>query len=201
MYKVYGRPFVGSLIAEFLLTESNVEYEFINIDYKTSKQEEFIKKNPMGKVPVLQCPDGHLIFETTAIANHIAETFDNLIPQIKTRERDTYNQYMSIMSTAIYPAYHHHHHSYYYISEGSYDDLKDKATKRLEAIFDHIENILNPYICSVLTAADFYLYMITRWDPNKKKLFALRPNLSKLISIISERESVIKVLASNTDIS
>ena len=32
MYKVYGRPFAGSLIGEFLLTEANVDYQFIKID-------------------------------------------------------------------------------------------------------------------------------------------------------------------------
>ena len=44
MYKVYGRPFAGSLIAEFLLSEANEKYEFIKIDYDTSKQDEFLKK-------------------------------------------------------------------------------------------------------------------------------------------------------------
>ena len=106
MYKVYGRPFAGSLIAEFLLSEANEKYEFIKIDYDTSKQDEFLNKNPLGKIPVLECPDGHLVFETTAIVAHIVETKNILIPEIETQQRDLYNQSMSIMSTSIYQNYH-----------------------------------------------------------------------------------------------
>ena len=145
MYKVYGRPFAGSLIAEFLLSEANEKYEFIKIDYDTSKQDEFLNKNPLGKIPVLECPDGHLVFETTAIVAHIVETKNILIPEIETQQRDLYNQSMSIMSTGIYQNYHHINHSYYYVSEENYDDLRNMATKRQATLYNYIESILNPY--------------------------------------------------------
>ena len=45
-------------------------------DYKIiiDSSDEFLNKNPLGKIPVLECPDGHLVFETTAIVAHIVET-------------------------------------------------------------------------------------------------------------------------------
>jgi len=200
MYKVYGRPFAGSLIAEFLLSEANEKYEFIKIDYDTSKQDEFLNKNPLGKIPVLECPDGHLVFETTAIVAHIVETKNILIPEIETQQRDLYNQSMSIMSTSIYQNYHHINHSYYYVSEENYDDLRNMATIRQATLYNYIESILNPYLCGEeITAADFYLYMISAWDQNRKKLFTDRPKLSSLIKELSDRPSIKKVITSHSN--
>ena len=201
MYKVYGRPFAGSLIAEFLLSEANEKYEFIKIDYDTSKQDEFLNKNPLGKIPVLECPDGHLVFETTAIVAHIVETKNILIPEIETQQRDLYNQSMSIMSTGIYQNYHHINHSYYYVSEENYDDLRNMATKRQATLYNYIESILNPYLCGEeITAADFYLYMISAWDQDRKKLFTDRPKLSSLIKELSDRPSIKKVITSHSNL-
>ena len=201
MYKVYGRPFAGSLIAEFLLSEANEKYEFIKIDYDTSKQDEFLNKNPLGKIPVLECPDGHLVFETTAIVAHIVETKNILIPKIESQKRDLYNQSMSIMSTSIYQNYHHINHSYYYVSEESYDDLRNMATTRQATLYNYIESILNPYLCGEeITAADFYLYMISAWDQNRKKLFTDRPKLSSLIKELSDRPSIKKVIKSHSNL-
>tara|TARA_Y100000768_G_C23953537_1_gene671522 strand:+ start:1100 stop:1708 length:609 start_codon:yes stop_codon:yes gene_type:complete len=199
MYKVYGRPFAGSLIGEFLLTEANVDYQFIKIDYETSKKNEFLKKSPMGKIPVLECPDGNIVFETTAIVAHIVETNNILIPKIGTPLRDLYNQLMSVMSTSIYQNYHHQNHSYYYVSEENYDDFRKRAAERQVTIYDYIETILNPYLCGKeLTAADFYLYMIATWDHDRKKLFTNRPKLSALIKELSERPSIKKVISSHS---
>ena len=201
MYKVYGRPFAGSLIAEFLLSEANEKYEFIKIDYDTSKQDEFLNKNPLGKIPVLECPDGHLVFETTAIVAHIVETKNILIPKIESQKRDLYNQSMSIMSTSIYQNYHHINHSYYYVSEENYDDLRNMATTRQATLYNYIESILNPYLCGEeITAADFYLYMISAWDQNRKKLFTDRPKLSSLIKELSDRPSIKKVITSHSNL-
>ena len=121
MYKVYGRPFAGSLIAEFLLSEADADYEFIKVDYESSKKDDFLKKSPMGKIPVLECPDGHLVFETTAIVAHIVETKNILIPKITTLQRDLYNQSMSVMSTSIYQNYHHQNHCLLYTSPSPRD--------------------------------------------------------------------------------
>jgi len=199
MYKVYGRPFAGSLIGEFLLTEANVDYQFIKIDYETSKKNEFLKKSPMGKIPVLECPDGNIVFETTAIVAHIVETKNILIPKIGTLKRDLYNQLMSVMSTSIYQNYHHQNHSYYYVSEENYDDLRNRAAERQIVIYDYIESILKPYLCGdKITAADFYLYMIATWDNDRKKLFTNRPKLSNLIKELSDRPSIKKVISNHS---
>ena len=199
MYKVYGRPFAGSLIGEFLLNEANVDYQFIKIDYETSKKNEFLKKSPMGKIPVLECPDGNIVFETTAIVAHIVETRNILIPKIRTPQRDLYNQLMSVMSTSIYQNYHHQNHSYYYVSEENYDDLRNRAAERQIPIYDYIESILKPYLCGdEITAADFYLYMIATWDNDRKKLFTNRPKLSNLIKELSDRPSIKKVISNHS---
>jgi glutathione S-transferase len=200
MYKVYGRPFAGSLIGEFLLTEANVDYQFIKIDYETSKKNEFLKKSPMGKIPVLECPDGNIVFETTAIVAHIVEKNNILIPKIGTPQRDLYNQLISVMSTSIYQNYHHQNHSYYYVSEENYDDLRNRAAERQIAIYDYIESILNPYLCgNEITAADLYLYMIASWDNDRKKLFTNRPKLSNLIKKLSDRPSIKKVISCHSN--
>ncbi len=201
MYKVYGRPFAGSLIAEFLLSEANEKYEFIKIDYDTSKQDEFLKKNPLGKIPVLECPDGHLVFETTAIVAHIVETKNILVPKVGSLQRDLYNQSMSMMSTSIYQNYHHINHSYYYVSEENYDDLRNRANERQANLYNYIESILNPYLCGEeITAADFYLYMISAWDQDRKKLFTDRPKLSSHIKELSDRPSIKKVISNHSSL-
>jgi elongation factor 1-gamma len=41
------------------------------VTYKSIKDKEFLKKNPLGKVPVLETSEGH-IFESHAILRHIA---------------------------------------------------------------------------------------------------------------------------------
>ena len=201
MYKVYGRPFAGSLIAEFLLSEANEKYEFIKIDYDTSKQDEFLKKNPLGKIPVLECPDGHLVFETTAIVAHIVETKSILVPKLGSLQRDLYNQSMSMMSTSIYQNYHHINHSYYYVSKENYDDLRNRANERQANLYNYIETILNPYLCGEeITAADFYLYMISAWDQDRKKLFTDRPKLSSHIKELSDRPSIKKVISNHSSL-
>ena len=201
MYKVYGRPFAGSLIAEFLLSEANEKFEFIKIDYDTSKQDEFLKKNPLGKIPVLECPDGHLVFETTAIVAHIVETKSILVPKLGSLQRDLYNQSMSMMSTSIYQNYHHINHSYYYVSKENYDDLRNRANERQANLYNYIESILNPYLCGEeITAADFYLYMISAWDQDRKKLFTDRPKLSSHIKELSDRPSIKKVISNHSSL-
>ena len=79
-YHIVGRSGAGSLIAEFLLREANVGYA---ISFPTSdevKSPDFYAANPLGRIPILICPDGEQVFETLAIINHITSRFSGLAP-------------------------------------------------------------------------------------------------------------------------
>ena len=70
------------------------------------------------------------------------------------------------------------------------------AQAEQQIIFNHLEDILDPYICGKdLTAADFYFYMLSRWDFNKTTIRATRPKLDALLTELRARPSVSDSLA------
>ena len=113
-YHIVGRAGAGSLIVEFLLREVGVAYDISFPDPAAVKQADFHAANPLGRIPVLICPDGHRVFETMAIIAHITSKFDRLAPPAGTALYDRFNQFMALLATSVYPAYHRQHHCYYY---------------------------------------------------------------------------------------
>merc|ERR1711924_65441 len=92
--------------------------------------------------------------------------------------------------------YHRQHHANDYVNEIGCTSLKEKAQQEQSIIYDYIEQNLNPYLCGeIITAADFYLYTLTRWDFDKTKLRIGRPNLSIFLENLRSRKSVDKVLS------
>jgi glutathione S-transferase len=195
-YHIIGRAGAGSLIAEFLFREVGVDYDISFPDPAEVKAPDFHAANPLGRIPVLICPDGHMIFETLAIVGHITGRYEGLAPAGGTALFDRYNQYMALLATSVYPAYHRQHHSRYYGDEASFDSIRACARAEQAIIFDHIESVLGPYLCGqMLTAADFYLYMLSRWDIDKTAMRAGRPRLNALLDEMRARPSVDAVIA------
>lgn len=196
-YHIIGRAGAGSLIAEFLLREAGVEYEISFPDPSEVKRPDFYAANPLGRIPILICPDGGMIFETLAIVGHITSHFSGLAPDFGTPLYDRYNQYMALLATSVYPAYHRQHHTRYYGDESAFSSIRAFARAEQSVIFDHIESVLAPYICGQsLTAADFYLYMLSRWDVDKSAMRDGRPKLNALLNEIRGRPAVDAVIAS-----
>ena len=83
-YHIIGRPGAGSLIAEFLFRELNVEYDISFPSMIEVKSSDFYASSPLGRIPVLICPGGEKVFETLAIINHITQRFDALAPNAGT---------------------------------------------------------------------------------------------------------------------
>ena len=195
-YHIVGRAGAGSLIAEFLFREAGVDYDISFPDPADVKSPDFYARNPLGRIPVLLCPDGRKIFETLAIINHITAHFTQLAPLVGGPAYDRYSQFMALMATSIYPAYHRQHHSYYYVDESAFENLRTRAVAEQALLYDYIEAELAPYICGAdLTAADFYLYMLSRWDLNKTAMRANRPKLNALLDELRARPSVSETLA------
>ena len=195
-YHIVGRAGASSLIVDFLFREVGVEYDISFPDPTDVKRPDFHARNPLGRIPILICPDGHQIFETLAIINHITTYFDGLAPRVGSVAPDRYCQFMALLATSIYPAYHRQHHSHYYANESAFDDIRAKAVAEQAVLYDYIEAELDPYICGeMLSAVDFYLYMLSRWDFNKTGIRSNRPKLDALLTELRARPSISDSLA------
>ena len=197
-YVVMGRPRAGSLIAEFLLTAANVEYEFKNISIEEAEQDEFKSISPFSKIPVLVCPDGQTIFETVAIVTHLVEKFPQLAPDAYSSERNLLWQYLAMIATSIYAGYHRQFYSHRYAPKDVAKDVGKLAAQDRETAYHYINKKLSPYLLGKnKSAVDYYLYMVTRWDPSIDKLLKDKSSLDKFISQMKEDDAVKKVLTSH----
>ena len=196
-YHIVGRSGAGSLIVEFLFREVGVDFDISFPEPVEVKDSDFFASNPLGRIPVLICPNGKQIFETLAIINHITSHFGGLTPKVGSPEFDRYSQFLALLATSMYPAYHRQHHSHFYVDESSFESLRKKAVQEQEVLYNYIEAELGPYICGTkLTAADFYLYMLSRWDLNKNAIRFNRPKLNALLNELRARPAVSNTLAS-----
>jgi glutathione S-transferase len=74
--KIYGDAQSGNCYKINLLTSIlNIAHEWINIDILKgeSETEEFLRKNPNGKIPLLELDDGRYLAESNAILNFLAQ--------------------------------------------------------------------------------------------------------------------------------
>ena len=197
-YVVIGRPRAGSLIAEFLLSAANVEYEFKNISIDEAQQEDFKRMSPFSKIPVLVCPDGQTIFETVAIVIHLVEKFPQLAPQSSTSERNSLWQYLALIQTAVYAGYHRQFYSHRYAPKDAAEEVGMLAVQDREVAYSYINANLNPFVLGKnKSAVDYYLYMVMRWDPNIDQLLSNKGNLESFVALMKEDEAVRKVLLSH----
>ncbi|MDC3087084.1 glutathione S-transferase family protein [Paracoccaceae bacterium] len=197
-YVVIGRPRAGSLIAEFLLSAANVEYDFKNISVDEAQQEDFKRMSPFSKIPVLVCPDGQTIFETVAIVIHFVEKFPQLAAQSSTSERNSLWQYLALIQTAVYAGYHRQFYSHRYAPKNVAEEVGILAAQDREVAYSYINANLNPYVLGKnKSAVDYYLYMVTRWDPNIDQLLSNKGNLESFVALMKKDEAVRKVLLSH----
>ncbi|MFP6805616.1 MAG: glutathione S-transferase family protein [Pseudomonadales bacterium] len=71
LYDYAGAP--NPRRVKIFLAEKNVEFEIVNCDMTKGehKTPEFLKKNPSGKIPVLELDDGRCLGESVAICRYI----------------------------------------------------------------------------------------------------------------------------------
>lgn len=73
--KVYGDTQSGNCYKIKLLTNIlEINHEWVNVDVlaKETQTHEFLKKNPNGKIPLLELDDGRCISESNAILNYLS---------------------------------------------------------------------------------------------------------------------------------
>lgn len=81
MFKAYGDYKSGNCYKmKLILSLLDLPYEWIPVDIMNdeSRTSSFLEKNPNGKIPVLELPDGRMLPESNAILHYVAEGSDFL---------------------------------------------------------------------------------------------------------------------------
>jgi len=75
MLGLYYGPGACSMAAHLVLEESGEKYEPLRMDLSKGEQRtsEYLKKNPLGRVPLLRLDDGEYLAENTAILPYLGK--------------------------------------------------------------------------------------------------------------------------------
>jgi len=162
-YKIFGKSEWGSDIIEFLCHELSIEYDFVEIGDNFKSDEAILNVNPLGRVPMVETPNGECLIESLAIVYHLTEGKSHLVPDTK-NGMTYFHQIMAFMSSSIYPAILLYFHPDHYVSNESTEDLMNRSKSILETYLNHLENKIGEYIVGTsISAADFYLFTLLFW--------------------------------------
>lgn len=81
---------------------AGVAIELVHTDYSETKTPEFKARNPLGKVPALETPEGN-VYETAAILRHIARLSGKLYGE-SLFQSALVDQYLDVNNTELFPA-------------------------------------------------------------------------------------------------
>lgn len=180
----------------WLLEELEVPYEEVQLNYKDGdlKQESFLKKNPLGQVPVLE-DGGVRLYESYAIVAYLADKFrdQSLAPDpTDLPARGLYYQWLFFSIDSADDFFNR----YFQLAQTSKDYQKqwgdyieDKTRKILAAIEEQLDG--RDYILGAFSAIDACLgYAL--WSISEDPLFDEFPRAQAYFSRLKARPACIR---------
>lgn len=184
----YYNPMSRGRIAHWMLEEVGASYETKILKWETldQKSPEYLKINPMGKVPSLVHKDV-VITENAAICAYLADVFpkSKMAPEINDPQRGSYYRWLFFAASLLEPAMLDKTNprpgdlKSSQLGHGSYNDVVttlEKAVAKGYLVGDHF------------TAADLYMASNLEWFIFTKALEA-KPVFTSYIKLCQDRPS------------
>jgi glutathione S-transferase len=207
MYKLFWAKSMGSMAPEVLFEEIGADYEKIAVDIEKEENQsaEFLAVNPTGQVPALILPDGTVMTESAAMVLHITDRHPEakLAPPAGSPESARFQRWLVFMATTIYTT----DQRLYYADRITTDaaatgGIEAAARADMDRYFSLVNDVLDPgpyLLGETYSAADVYLWMLTKWHPDDKQLLADNPRIARLVDLVDARPAVAKVWAENRE--
>lgn len=203
MYRLYWFPGSAALAPHALLEEIGAPYELAPVRTDAAgdvADDDYARVNPQRLVPAL-AEGGFVMTESAAIVMHLCDRHPEakLAPAPGSAERALWYQWLLHLSNTLQPAFMAFYHAHRY-GEGvdGAAAAKANAEARLEGYFRRIEAELaeRPFLlASGFSAADLYLFMLTRWGRNLAKPAWDLPALRRHFQATGGRPALRRVLA------
>lgn len=137
--KHYYHPMSRSVVTDWMLKELEVGHEQVVVDLSSGENRttEFLKINPMGKLPVLE-DNGEVVTEVSAICAYLADKCieKGLAPAIGSSKRAAYYRLLFLAGNTIEPALS------LVASDIEYPDTKSVGWGDMERVSATLESIV-----------------------------------------------------------
>jgi glutathione S-transferase len=199
MYGLHYYPANANAAPHMLLEEIGAQYELLLVDRAVNghKSKEYLKINPMGRIPTLVDRD-LVLFEAAAIVLHLVDAHPDagLAPKMGTPERAKFYQWLTFLTNSLQEELM----IYQYPDRLTGNDaaataiVKRGAEARASAFLDVIDDHLKAngplFLGNKLSAVDFYLVMLSRWARSMGKPPRSCPSIAKLLDKVTALPSV-----------
>ena len=207
MYKLFWSKSAGSMAPEALFEEIGAKYEKIEVDLqnKANRSAEFLAMNPLGQVPTLVLPDGTVMTESAAMVLHITDRHPGakLAPPPGSPQSAHFQRWLVFMAASLYTADVRLYYADRFTTDpGGTDGVVASARADMDRYFKILDDALDPgpyLLGETYSAVDVYLWMLAKWHPDAKALFAANPRVKKLVGLVEARPAVAKVWAANRE--
>lgn len=192
--KLYYSKGACSLAPHILINELNVPCEYESVDLKskiTEKNENFLKINPKGAVPVIVTDNNEILTENAIILQFLADSNSatKLLPPTTDFRRYRVLEWLNYIATELHKGFGP------LFNPSVPQEVKDQIfipliKKKLTFVNEHLKN--KYLLGDDLTIPDIYLFVILRWLRNVNIDLNQWPNLSNYFAEFKKRPAVQK---------
>lgn len=199
--KLYAATGACSLGPHIALHELGLEHQLELVDIRKGEAStpQFLARNPLGMVPVLEIEPGRLLTECSVILQYLADQKPQLrlAPAPASAERYRLQELLSIISTELHKSFL----PLFYGQKILPDDhaarkqLGEFFVRRLEPRWQKMADELTSrdwLLESGFSVADIYLYVIMTWWQRLGRSFEPWPRLVEFFGRVKQRPAVVK---------
>ena len=199
--KLFYMPGACSLAPHITLEWIGEPFEVIRVERGKTRDPEYLKINPLGKVPALIREDGTFMVEASAILLYLAEKY----PQAHLGVGDSIdrhyelNRWMSHFTGNVHPVFFPFFAPQRYIKNPDFHNLvRETALEEIGRTFEFLEEHMHDrdyMIDDRKSIADPYLFVFLRWVNSLPKGLSDYPNLQRFYYRMGEDEGVKRAMA------
>ena len=197
MLTLYYGPGACSMASHIVLEESGEKYNPKRMDLAKGEQRtaDYLKMNPLGRVPLLQLDNGEPLAENTAILPYLGKRF-NLGPADPTAEAKALSL-IGFFASSVHPAHAHVGRPERYTADtAAYPGIKEQGLKTFHGHLKQIDEKLTgrEWLGEKYSVLDPYAFVFYTWGVRRELPMDELKNYTAFKDRMKSRPAVGRVL-------
>jgi glutathione S-transferase len=194
--KLFYSPGACSLSPHIVAREAGIDLQLEKVDTKShtfNGGSDYYKVNPKGYVPALEIKAGDILTEGPAIVQYLGDQKpqSGVVPPAGSSQRYRLQEMLGYINSEIHKSYSP------LFNKATSEETANERREYLKKRYAYVEGVLatQQYLVdNKFSAADAYLYTVTRWAPFVKVDLSGFPNLKEFQARVEARPAVQQAL-------